>query len=141
MTVMSLLSIFDTESASNAGAELTLLHPVTKEPVEFKGKPITIRLLGPDSDVYTKHIQSKAREARRNAAKGKKEADLDFEKLKREASELYAAMTIGWDNMPGDDGKQLEFSRDAAVKLYITYKDIRTQVGDFIGSSENFIGS
>jgi len=138
---MSLLSIFDTESASNLGAELTLLHPSTKEPVEFKGKPITIRLLGPDSDVYTKHIQSKAREARRNAAKGKKEADLDFDKIKREASDLYAAMTISWNNMPNDDGKPLEFSRDAAVKLYSTFKDIRVQVGDFIGSSENFIGS
>ena len=138
---MSILSLFDTESASNQGAELTLLHPSTKEPVEFKGKPITIRLLGPDSDVYTKHIQSKARESRRNAAKGKKDSDIDFDKLKREAAELYAAMTISWNNMPGDDGKTLEFSREAAVKLYLSYKDIRVQVGDFIGDSANFTQS
>lgn len=137
---MSFLQMFDTESASNKGAVLTLLNPATKEPALFKSKPITIRLLGPDSDLYTKHIQAKSKEARRNAAKGKKESELDFEKLKREASELYASMVISWDNMPAEDGKStLDFSKDAAMKIFMSYKDIRIQVGNFIGEQENFI--
>lgn len=137
---MSILSIFDTETASNKGATLTLLKPDTKEPALFKDKPITIRLLGPDSDVYTKHIQAKSKEARRNAAKGKKESDLDFEKIKREASELYANMVLSWDNMPTEDGKStLDFSKDAAMAIFMKYKDIRIQVGNFIGEQENFI--
>lgn len=137
---MSFLSIFDTETASNKGATLTLLKPDTKEPALFKEKPITIRLLGPDSDVYTKHIQAKAKEARHNAAKGKKESAIDFDKIKREASELYAGMTLSWDNMPAEDGKStVDFSKDAALQYYMKYKDIRVQVGNFIGEQENFI--
>jgi len=133
------LNVFDTVSHANAGSELHLLHPVTKTPVyldEKETKAITISLLGSDSDVYTKEIQKKAKELRRQKNNA---SEIDLEKNVREACELYSKLTVGFKNIPGDDGKTLEFSQKAAFELYMKYKDIRVQVGDFISEKENFI--
>ena len=139
---MTILSVFDTEKASNEGAELHLTNPATGDLAyadKAEKKPLTIRLLGPDSDIYTRHLQDAARKVRK-ANKLKISDDIDFEKAKREAAELYAKMTLGWSNIPDDSGKSdLPFSYGNAVKLYLTYKDIRIQVGDFIADKANFI--
>ena len=135
------LNVFDTVSASNQGAELHLLHPVTKLPTyadKEETKPLIISLLGTDSDLYTKEIQKKAKQYRRNTAKNKVD-DIDFEKSVRESCEMYAKLTTGFKNIPGDNKKELEFSFDNAFALYMKYKDIRVQVGDFIADQANFI--
>lgn len=168
---MSFLNIFDTETASNRGAEMILLHPVTGEPVYFipedekealqkqadaaikkdpscaaeweeklRGETIGIYYQGPDSDIYTRHIQSKVREIRRQQAKGKKEPDVDLEKTKLEAAELYSKLATGWRNMPSDDGKsRLPYSKENLIKTLLKYKEILVQSGNWIGKQENFI--
>lgn len=136
------LNLFDTVTASNAGAELHLLHPVTKLPTyadEKETKPLIIGLLGSDSDVYTKELQKKARQHRRNTAKAKSD-DIDFDKATLESCEFYARLTTKFENIPSGDGKKdLEFTFENAVNLYMKYKDIRVQVGDFIAEQANFI--
>ena len=135
------LNVFDTVSASNQGAELHLLHPASKLPTyadKEETKPLIINLLGVDSDIYTKDLQKKAKQYRRNAAKNKVD-DVDFDKQVRDAAELYAKLTTGFQNIPDDGKKELEFTFDAAFQLYMKYKDIRVQVGDFIAEQANFI--
>lgn len=135
------LNVFDTVSAANAGSELHLLHTVHKTPVyldEKETKPLIITLLGSDSDVYTKEIEKKAKELRRQKNNA---SEIDLKKNVREACELYSKLTVGFKNIPDDNnkGKCLEFSQKAAFELYMKHKDIRVQVGDFIADQANFI--
>ena len=134
------LNVFDTVTQSNKGAELHLLVPSSKIPAyadEKETKPLLINLLGSDSDAYRKEIQKKARELRR---KKNTSNDLDLDKNILEASELYARLTTGFKNIPGDEkGKDLDCTFDNAFNLYMKYKDIRVQVGDFISEQANFI--
>ena len=134
------LSVFDTVSAANEGADLHLLIPGTKEPAyadKEEKKPLIISLLGYDSDAYTKELQKKAKQHRRNTAKNKQD-DIDIDKVVRETCELYAKLTTGFKNIPGEDGKELACTFDNAFKLYMDYKDIRVQVGEFISEQANF---
>lgn len=134
----NVLSIFDTQKAAEQAAELHLRHPVTGEPTyadgDKKKKPLIINLKGIDSGDFEKDLQ---RRIRKNKGKGKDSQDLEEAKLA--ACETYANLTTGWQNIPGDDGKDLEFSFESAVKLYMKYKDIRVQISDFIADKSNFI--
>lgn len=134
------LNVFDTVTQSNAGADLHLLIPGSKMPAyadKEETKPLIITLLGSDSDAYTKELQKKAKEYRRNNKKSGN--DVDIEKATREACELYAKLTIGFKNIPSGEKKDLECTFDNAFQLYMKYKDIRIQVGDFISDQANFI--
>lgn len=130
-------SVFDTVAQANKGAELHVINPKTKEPAyidDAEKKPVTITLLGTDSDIFTKQQQAKLRRMRIENKKGKKASDdIDFDKAIKESCEMYAKLTTGWQNM------ELEFSYENAVSMYMKYKEIRVQVGDFIAEQANFI--
>lgn len=130
-------SIFDTVGAAEKGADLHLLHPVTLEPVFADGdkqkKPIIITLKGMESDDFARELQRRQRQN-----KGKK--DLDLDETRRQAAETYAKLTLGWQNIE-EDGKPLEFTKENAVKVFLKYRDIMRQVGDFIADKSNFIKS
>ncbi|HBX60966.1 MAG TPA: hypothetical protein DEG65_13365 [Methylophaga sp.] len=137
------LSVFDTVSQANSGAVLHLTVPGSGVPayldegVKNPKKPLTITLLGLDSDEYTKYVQVKAR-ARR---KSNKKDDIDIEQSIQDACELYAKLTVGWEHIPDKEGNAMPFTFENAVNLYKSFKDIRVQVGNFIAEQENFIKS
>ena len=130
------LSVFDTVSQANSGAVLHLTVPGSGVPayldegVKNPKKPLTITLL-------TKYVQVKAR-ARR---KSNKKDDIDIEQSIQDACELYAKLTVGWENIPDKEGNAMPFTFENAVNLYKSFKDIRVQVGNFIAEQENFIKS
>lgn len=139
MMNMTDFNIFNTEASAEKGATLHILHPVTLEPVfadDAKTKTITIELMGVDSKTYQKALQDKVTSARKNKADDND--DVDFDKILAETVELYADMTVGWSNI-SHEGKALPFNRKNAVLLYTTYKEIRTQAGDFMAKKANFI--
>lgn len=126
---MNILKQFDTVSASEEGAWLHLCAPGTDEKVyNGKNKPLRIKLKGPDCDAWTS-FQRKAMKAQ-----GKKD-DRSPEDVALEDSKLFAKMTLAWENMPAEVG---ECNHEAAIKLYINYKDIRMQALRFVMSQENF---
>jgi hypothetical protein len=127
------LSVFDTEASAEAGSTLQLVHPKTGEKVfadDAEKKPLNITVKGMDSKEFESAILKQNR-----LNKGKKDEEIDPEKIKLRTCELYAKMTIGWENLG------VAFSYDEAVKLYMKHKDIRVQVGNFIGDKRNFIKS
>lgn len=134
------LSVFDTVTQSTEGAWLHLTVPGSRDFAYLDGhldkpkKPLRIQLKGADSDTFAKELQRINKKSRKT---GNKEKNL--EEIAREWSELYAKMTISWENMPSEDGKPLECNFENALKVYLNYKDIRVQVGDFIANQENFI--
>lgn len=130
----NILKMFDTVSSSEQGAWLHLTIPGSEEKAyldgEKKKKPIRILLKGPDSDVWTAF----QRKAMKSQAKEKSHEDTVLEDAK-----LFAKMTLGFDNIPDDNGKPIELTQESAIKLYMNYKDIRMQALRFVMSQENFI--
>lgn len=140
------LSIFDTVAQSSEGAWLHLTVPGSRNYAYLDGhlenpkKPLRIHLKGADSDTYAKEIQRINRKERKAEMQQRgKIKEKSLEEIVLEWAELFAKMTLGWENIPDDDGKPLPFTFENAVKLYISYKDIRVQAGLFIDTQENFI--
>lgn len=137
------LKHFDSVSQANEGAELHLTNPLTGELAyigDDESMPVKIRLLGYDSDVSAKEAQKKAKALRRKNNSN----DIDIDKMTRESCELYARLTVELINVPAEESTEKKFvSRETTfeecVKLYMNYKEIRKQVGDFIADNTNFI--
>ncbi len=121
---------YDTSKTSETGAELTVLNPETYEETDVK-----IRLAGTDSSVYRNFIKRRAEERMKQGKKKQQSVDLD--KSEREGCELLAACTLGWQNV-SEKGQEVEFSKEAAIDLYLKYKWLRDQVDSFIGDRANF---
>lgn len=121
------LSKIDLEAAASSGATLTLHHPVTDEEL-----PVKIHVMGSDSKRFRQAIDRvhRARGKRRN-----KEQTLAG--AEREAAELLAAVTTGWDGVEWE-GKELPFNTENAVMLYMARPWIREQVDLFVGDAGNF---
>lgn len=146
----------DTSTASDKGASIPIVHPVTKEPVG-----INIHILGRHSSTFrelvreriNKRVKAEAMAARR----GKPLEPKTAEEAEREAVEMLMACTTGWEteifhidekgNRVIDKvvptikfGEQrLEFSPANAATVYTKILPIREQVDDAIGDLENFI--
>lgn len=129
---MNVLKQFDTVAASEEGAWLHLCAPGTDEKVYVDDKqkqPLRVKLKGPDCDVWTA-FQRKAMKSQ-----GSKKDDRSPEDIALEDSKLFAKMTTSWENMPEDVGA---CTYENAIKLYMSYKDIRMQALRFVMNQENF---
>ena len=135
-------NVFNTEKAASEGAMLHLVHPTSGIELYVDGdkkrKPIHIHLMGTDSDIYMEYQQKEINKERTRRSKNKSDEAIDFKQNIRDTADLFAKMTKGWANI-WHDGKELEFSYQNAVLLYMTYKEIRMQVKAFVEDKENFI--
>lgn len=129
---MNVLQQFDTVSASEEGAWLHLTIPGSDEKAyldEAQEKPLRIKLKGPDSDTWTA-FQRKAMRAKQN--------DKSVDETTNEDAKLFSKMTVSWENIPDDNGDELEFTAENAIKIYRKYKDIRIQALRFVMDQANF---
>jgi len=129
----NVLSIFDTESASEAGSWLHLAKPGTGgEPAyadkEHK-KPLRLKLKGPDSDTWTAFQRKAMRQAGKKDNRTAKDVAL-------EDAQLFARMTLETENIPGYENPDHE----KLIEMYRNYKDIRVQALQYVLDQENFIG-
>lgn len=146
---MGKLSDLNIAEIADAGAEMTIMHPTLRTPLlDDEKQPLTIRLVGTESDIYIKAINrnrdQNVDEARRRA---KWSADADDYKGAR----LLARCTLGWHGIPqgwvdgsgSKDETPAEFTYDNALKLYQNrgVRWLREQVDEFIADRSNFIQS
>jgi hypothetical protein len=140
------LAELNTAKACEDGAEIELLHPVTKEPLgQF------ILVVGKHSKTFTDYVARDANEERRKAAQRRgKENIKTFEEVQAEGIELLVACTKGfrcysWLDDEGGDflhfGGKFEFSKDNAKKLYREFPWIKEQIDAGIVDLGNFIKS
>lgn len=99
------------------------------------GSPMTISLLGEDSDVA---VKARNRQTNRRIQQGPR-AKLTAEGLNSDGNAYLAKLTVGWNITMG--GEKAEFSQDAALKLYANPKlsFIREQVTAFVEDRANFL--
>lgn len=136
------LADLDTVAACDQGADIQILHPVTRAPT---GAVITV--LGSDSAVFKNKVREDANRRRRILAaqnsRGKKEEVRTIEEDEKDNIALLAACTFGWthDGKPSLllGGKDVAFSKEAAIEVYTKYPFIFEQVREAITELENFM--
>lgn len=118
------LSTLDVKKASEAGAILRLRNPFTGDVIEG----VSIRVIGRDAEVLQK--------ARKDAERDRAEGRMDSETANRH---VLAAAIVGWEGVE-IDGKPLEYSPEAAIKLVTDERTawVAEQVAPFSLSRRNF---
>jgi hypothetical protein len=141
---MSLASL-NFATAANEGRVLTVLHPIERTTLlGADGKPVTITLLGKDSDAFVA-----AENAARNRAVEQVTSGAKFSAAAsdEEAASSLARATTGWSGVVQgwidgtDDETPAKFSVENARKLYLNrgVKWLRDQADRFVGDRANFL--
>jgi len=120
---------------ANDGFEVELYHPATNIDLGIK-----ITVLGKDSDTFKKISTAQARKRMNKIAKGGtfKASAISPEEVEEDNIELLAACTKGWVGMK-EGGKEITFSKEAAIDLYTRHAWMREQVDAAIGDRANFL--
>lgn len=141
-----LLSL-NTGNAANEGRTLHLKHPTSQVPLYFgegdDKQPITIDLLGQDSDVFIKE-ERKARAA--TIERMTKQAKYSPEADDQRTDATLARCTVRWSNIPqgwldnSNNAEPADFNPANVLKLYSNpgMKWLRLQVDEFIAARSNF---
>jgi hypothetical protein len=121
--------------------EHNIVDPVTGD--ELGGVIILAGPIHPKRREATLERKKKARASlarNRGADPWKAFLNADLDEETHEETEFMVACTIGWRDIEEDAGKPLEFSADAARKLYSAeqYNWLRVQVAAKLAVDENF---
>lgn len=150
------LAALDTSAASDAGVNIPIVHPITKEPVG-----INIKILGKHSTTFRElvreRINKRVKEESMAAKRGKQLDPKTAEEVEREALEMLVACTVDWEtevfhiddkgNRVIDEvkptilfnGERYPFNAKNGLLIYSKMLVIREQVDEAIGDLENFI--
>lgn len=120
------LDKFDTKTKANAGVEVELRDLRTGA-----GSGAFITLLGFESDVCVEFLDARAKKYLLDPKQSEQSAN-------SRAIDLLVACTTSWRGLDNPDGTQLEFSKEAAKKLYTDYPAILNQVSEFMNERQNF---
>lgn len=123
------LANLDLAPSADAGATMTLLHPVSGEPIG-----ITFEVMGQDAPIYRKNLR-KLRDMLAKQAEDDDE-DPDLRILKRSAQQAACAVRA-WANVEWQ-GASLLYSFDNAVTIFTARPWIAEQVTFFRDRRANF---
>lgn len=126
------LNNLDTKAKADTGAVLQVEHPVDRTRLG-----IEISLVGADSDVYQRQVNSMANKRAKRLRPGQF-VPPTAEETTEAALELLAACTLGWKGMLLN-GQEIPFSQENAVMIYRQFPWIKEQVDAFIGERANFL--
>lgn len=129
------LSTLDTAELANQGALLELRDPAGNPAVNDDGSPVTITLLGEDSDVVTQISNRNANQFLRGASAGGQAVTAEMSRTNE--INKFAKATVAWHGV-GLDGEDLKCTEENAKALYRRFPWIRDQVRTFIGDRANF---
>lgn len=124
----------DTVSASNEGAILELRGPDGAALFQEDGSPITITLLGPDSDAYTQASNILTNRALRSRGK----AQITAESALTDQISLLAKITTAWAGIKVA-GETWTCNSENVKRFYRAYPFVRDQVQEFVADRGNFL--
>lgn len=133
------LNKFDTKTKANQGVPMELRDLDGEVCMQDNGDPVTILLLGIDSDKYQK-IESKVADERLKSSMSGGRMKLKSAELTEGRIKLLTACTVGWDGIT-EGGEPLECSQQNVERVYTDYPLIREQVNTFINDRSNFLGN
>ena len=121
---MDFSNIKPRESAAK-GAWLTVLHPITEEETDCR-----IQVMGADSPEAERFWAT--------AEKANEGKTIGFMRRKQMGVEFLASLTLDWEGMQ-EDGKDVPFNEENAIRMYKTHQWLREQVDAFAAKRGNFI--
>lgn len=140
------LGKLDTVAACDAGAEIELLHPVSKDPI---GVFVSIR--GKDSNAFKMHIRQSinAKLNQQRANRNRRAPQLTLESSEDEALDALVVCVTGWRTVEGGEsfphikfnGEELTFNAVNAKRLMAALPWMKQQLDEEIGDLENFLKS
>ncbi len=134
------LAKVDTKTLSEAGVDMPVKTMDGEPLVARNGQPITVRLLGPDSNKYRALTRAQVRKRMAAMADGKVTlSEAEFEETERELLDILVACTVGWSNVLDTEGAEIPFAEDNVRKLYSNYPVVREQVDTFLANRANFL--
>jgi hypothetical protein len=132
------LGHIDTVGASEQGAWLDCRDPFTGAPLAVDGRPLRLKLIGPDSEAYTRMLTETARQMGK-ARSLKADQIVPREEADRILAECMAPMVLEWSGfLHEENGEPLPCTRANVERLFRTVPRLRVQADEFIGSIANF---
>jgi hypothetical protein len=123
------LANLDLSSQADAGAEMTLVHPIEKTVITGTDDlPVTFQIIG----MQSKDVQAVARKIDRKKMSG----TVDDERER--GLDMMIAVTRGWSGNLEFEGKALPFTAANARMLYSKFDWITEQVVNFAKEPANF---
>ena len=128
----------DTLTLAEEGVPMPVVHPRTREPVKDNaGKPITVTLLGKNSDTARASFRRIGDRASERAMRGMKPTPEDRE---RDDAEYLAACTKAW-GFTELDGQPFPCNYDNAMRLWgdARFRWLREQALSFVMDEGNYL--
>jgi hypothetical protein len=130
----------DVKTLADTGVWMTVKQFNSDEPLlDKKGKPVRLKLLGPDSDVYRDFARAQIRKRLASDAAGTTQAVPDFDDIDRETNILFAKLTVAWEGINSPDGKPVPYDHETALKLFADFPVLREQLDRFVNERANFL--
>lgn len=126
----------DTRTLSEAGIDMQVKSLQGDILKDKDGKPVTLKLLGPDSDKYRSMTRAQVR--KRFSRMSSADAKDTFAEDEADALEILVACTVGWSGILTTKGEAIPCSPDTVRALYQTFPAIRDQADVFMASRANF---
>jgi len=131
MEILDLASL-DTAAGAEAGFELQLRHPATRDPL-----PMWITVRGQDGATF-RDVQREL-ERRRLETAQRRNQSVTHDDIEEDTIELLGRTTLGWRGNFTLDGQELPFSTLSAMAVYRRFVWIREQVAAAEASRANFL--
>lgn len=132
------LANLNTKQQMEAGADLHLKHPSTREPLfadDDKGKkPMVITLMGIDGETFQRIRRQNQRAAM------KRRDPVEPAEAEKQGLDTLVAITKGWKNIVLS-GEELAFTAENVRRVYAEFPWIREQVNEFASDRANFISA
>ena len=131
------LSGLDTVAGANAGFDVMLFHPGTREDLG-----IIFKVVGKDSDKFQEVSRAQQKRRLNKMSKGgfrSATGSLSPEEMENESIDLLAACTLGWSDNFTISGEAFAFSTEAAKRVYKQFPWIKEQIDEAMGDRSNFI--
>lgn len=129
------LATLDITKAANEGATMEVLHPTEGTVLKDEaGKPITITLIGQDSE----KVKKRQRVEMNKRLKNGRRQTMTAEELEEQGLQLLAFCTLSWSGIKLD-GQDLDCNAANAVIVYQRLPWLKEQVDAFVGDRANFL--
>lgn len=127
----------DTRTLSEAGVDMQVKSLQGDILKDKDGKPVTLKLLGPDSDKYRALTRAQVRKRFQRASSPDVARDTYVED-EADALEIMVACTVGWSGILTTKGEPIPCTPDTVRALYTNFPAIRDQADVFMASRANF---
>ena len=127
----------DTRTLSEEGVDMQVKSLQGEHLKDADGKPVTLKLLGPDSDKYRAMTRQQVRKRFSRAAGADATKDT-FAEDEADALNILVACTVGWSGVNTTKGEPIPCTPDTVRALYTNFPAIRDQADVFMATRANF---